>query len=230
MHRLDAFGTDRFQRLELVSPLADWAHVRQAASTQFPSALHVIINCTGLGARQLFNDQSMYAVRGQTLRVRNPLQTRRGLVRLDRYLQCDGDPDSDRGEFTYIFPHDEYIVLGGVGQPANEDMLANATTTQSILARCARLWPDLQCLIDDPACFRANSLGTRVGLRPARRGGVRLEVDAALSTPHVALLHNYGHAGEGVTLSWVRCRIFSTWRCSSHLCLAGAGFSSLSPS
>ena len=145
----------------------------------------------------------MYAVRGQTLRVRNPLHTPRGLVRLDRYLQCDGDPDSDRGEFTYIFPHDDYIVLGGVGQPGNEDMYADTATTLSILARCARLWPDLQCLIDDPACFRANSLGTRVGLRPARRGGVRLEVDAALSTRNVALLHNYGHAGEGVTLSWV---------------------------
>ena len=38
-----------------------------------------------------------------------------------------------------------------------------------------------------------------IGLRPARKGGnIRLEWDAV--SPSV--LHNYGHGGAGVTLSW----------------------------
>jgi D-amino-acid oxidase len=37
----------------------------------------------------------------------------------------------------------------------------------------------------------------RVGLRPFRRGGVRLGRE-----PGRRLVHNYGHGGSGVTLSW----------------------------
>jgi hypothetical protein len=37
----------------------------------------------------------------------------------------------------------------------------------------------------------------RVGLRPFRRGGVRLEAEAG-----TRIVHNYGHGGSGVTLSW----------------------------
>ncbi len=44
-----------------------------------------------------------------------------------------------------------------------------------------------------------------IGVRPHRKGGVRLELEAApLQTPagkkHV--IHNYGHGGAGITLSW----------------------------
>ena len=42
-------------------------------------------------------------------------------------------------------------------------------------------------------------LKTVVGLRPYRRGGFRLE-DEYVEGKH--LIHNYGHAGDGVSLSW----------------------------
>jgi D-amino-acid oxidase len=37
----------------------------------------------------------------------------------------------------------------------------------------------------------------RVGLRPFRREGVRVECEGG-----IAVVHNYGHGGSGVTLSW----------------------------
>ncbi|HMC79917.1 MAG TPA: FAD-dependent oxidoreductase, partial [Acidimicrobiia bacterium] len=37
----------------------------------------------------------------------------------------------------------------------------------------------------------------RVGLRPFRRDSVRLERE-----PGARVIHNYGHGGSGVTLSW----------------------------
>ena len=39
-----------------------------------------------------------------------------------------------------------------------------------------------------------------VGLRPFRLGGVRLEYEYYKGKLHV--IHNYGHGGSGVTLSW----------------------------
>jgi D-amino-acid oxidase len=44
-----------------------------------------------------------------------------------------------------------------------------------------------------------------IGVRPHRHGGVRVEVDAqslAGTTKPKVLLHNYGHGGAGITLSW----------------------------
>jgi D-amino-acid oxidase len=38
----------------------------------------------------------------------------------------------------------------------------------------------------------------RKGVRP-RRTGVRLELDVG---PGPAIIHNYGHGGAGITLSW----------------------------
>ena len=46
---------------------------------------------------------------------------------------------------------------------------------------------------------RERILKTVVGLRPYRRGGFRLE-EEHLAGKH--LIHNYGHAGDGVSLSW----------------------------
>ena len=39
----------------------------------------------------------------------------------------------------------------------------------------------------------------RVGLRPCRRGGVRCEMEVMGSK---TVVHNYGHGGSGITLSW----------------------------
>jgi len=49
--------------------------------------------------------------------------------------------------------------------------------------------------IDEPRVLAA-----RVGLRPFRRSGVRLERDQLPDGRIV--IHNYGHGGSGFTLSW----------------------------
>ena len=40
-----------------------------------------------------------------------------------------------------------------------------------------------------------------VGLRPSRKGGVRLEKEMLLGGGAV-VVHNYGHGGEGYQISW----------------------------
>jgi D-amino-acid oxidase len=47
---------------------------------------------------------------------------------------------------------------------------------------------------------RSDVIAQRVGLRPYRRAGIRLE-SARLGDGR-PVIHNYGHGGAGFTLSW----------------------------
>jgi len=135
-----------------------------------------VIDCAGLGARELAADPSLHAVRGQIVRVDNP--------GLDRVLIDEHSGPA----ITYIVPRSQDVVLGGTSEAHQEDRTPNPEHTRQILARCIALEPRL-------AGARVRSVA--VGLRPAR-ASLRLEVDPA--DPRV--IHNYGHGGAGVTLSW----------------------------
>uniref|UniRef100_A0A668ASP0 D-aspartate oxidase n=1 Tax=Myripristis murdjan TaxID=586833 RepID=A0A668ASP0_9TELE len=66
-------------------------------------------------------------------------------------------------------------------------------TQMSIIERCSRLEPSLS---------KAKVLSTWVGLRPGRRN-VRVErEEVLLQGRRVPVVHNYGHGGGGVTISW----------------------------
>lgn len=146
------------------------------------AACSVVVNCAGLGARELAGDRDMRASRGQVLRI---LQ-RGGMQRV--YLDDDG-PNA----VAYIVPRTRDIVLGGSDVEGSEGLAPDPLVTADILRRCARLDPLLGTLT--PADVRA----VACGLRPVR-STVRLEVERV--APDRWLLHNYGHGGAGVTLSW----------------------------
>ena len=136
-----------------------------------------VINCAGLGARELAADPSVYPVRGQVVRVDNPGVTQ---VWIDEH---------SGPAITYIVPRSGDVVLGGTSEDHQEDRAPNPEHTRQILARCAALEPRL-------AGARVRSVA--VGLRPAR-ASVRL---AAEPRGAGLVVHNYGHGGAGVTLSW----------------------------
>ena len=91
---------------------------------------------------------------------------------------------------TYIVPRSEDCVLGGTAEEGRWDTEPAPETAASILRRCAAL---------EPRLGEAEVLEHRVGLRPGRPQ-VRLELqELPDGTP---LVHNYGHGGSGVTISW----------------------------
>ena len=61
------------------------------------------------------------------------------------------------------------------------------------MTRIARILDRTRALV--PALAGAEVLGEKVGLRPCRRGGPRVERDGRI-------VHAYGHGGAGMTLSW----------------------------
>jgi D-amino-acid oxidase len=94
---------------------------------------------------------------------------------------------------AYIVPRLHDVVLGGTDDEGNESTEPDPTVTQGILRRCAQLAPDF------PAPTPDDVLSVVCGLRPVR-STVRLEAEHP--TPERLLVHNYGHGGAGVTLSW----------------------------
>ena len=136
-----------------------------------------VINCAGLGARELAHDPMVHPVRGQVVRVANP-----GLTRV--WIDEHSGP-----AITYIVPRSRDVVLGGSSDEHQEDRTPDPRLTREIVARCAALEPSLA---DAPI------LSVAVGLRPARTP-LRLELEAR---PRGLIIHNYGHGGAGVTLSW----------------------------
>jgi D-amino-acid oxidase len=132
-----------------------------------------VVNCAGLGARELAGDGTLTAVRGQVVRVAAPAVTHWFL------------DQSDRERLVYVVPRERDVVLGGTAQEGVEERTPDPATTEAIRARCAR---------HVPAVRDAPVLDVAVGLRPARPA-VRLEAEGRV-------VHCYGHGGAGVTLAW----------------------------
>ncbi|MGH2485013.1 MAG: FAD-dependent oxidoreductase, partial [Ktedonobacterales bacterium] len=146
----------------------------------------LVVNCAGLGARELLGDHELIPSRGQVVRIR---ATPYWQSILDHVILDDSDPD----KVTYIVPRIHDIVLGATAIEGEESVDVDDETTNAILARCAALVPELADLA------RADILNIAVGLRPTRPA-IRLEREQI--TPERAVIHNYGHGGAGVTLSW----------------------------
>ena len=135
----------------------------------------VVVNCVGLGARELCGDEEVRPVRGQVIFI-------------------DQDPgighfDQQPETLTYTIPRSDVTVLGGTAQVDDWGMDIRAEDDKLILSKVEALWPELD---------RSRIIGGAVGLRPSR-SEVRLDVEYIGERK---VVHNYGHGGAGVTLSW----------------------------
>ena len=137
----------------------------------------LVVNCTGLAARELTKDDDLHPIRGQVVRVEPGS--------CHRFIQAGGV----RLPLAYVIPRSDCTVLGGTAEEGVWDLDVDPATSDSILARCRALAPELA---------RANVLSQAVGLRPGR-SEVRLETERRRGG---IIIHNYGHGGGGVTLSW----------------------------
>jgi len=141
-------------------------------------AADVVVDCAGLGARELLGDQQLHPIRGQILRVSNP--------GLERFVLDEEHPAG----VTYIVPRSTDCILGGTSEHGEWDTRPSRSVAEAILERCVELEPRLQ---------QATIIEHRVGLRPGR-AAIRLEREELPGGK--LLVHNYGHGGAGVTLSW----------------------------
>ncbi|MFC4507452.1 MULTISPECIES: NAD(P)/FAD-dependent oxidoreductase [Streptomyces] len=138
----------------------------------------VVVNCAGLGARELVGDLSVRPQRGQLVVVENP--------GVDTWLVAA----TSGAELVYLFPQPGRLLLGGTAEDDAWSREPDPAVAEGIVRRCAGLRPEVA---------GARILEHRVGLRPVRPA-VRLEREA-LPDGRV-LVHHYGHGGAGVTVAW----------------------------
>jgi D-amino-acid oxidase len=136
----------------------------------------LVINCAGIGARHLVQDADLQPHRGQVAIVPK-------IESLSAAIVCDDEP------LMYAIPRTNDCVFGGTNE-LSDNLAADPATTSRIVTECSRVLN-----VDKPRV-----LAERVGLRPFRKSGVRIERGQLRDGRPV--IHNYGHGGAGFTLSW----------------------------
>ena len=152
------------------------ANVRFEKLEDVDRKFDLVINCAGIGARELVGDADLEPHRGQVAIVPK-------IKGLACAIVCDDEP------LMYAIPRANDCVFGGTND-LGDNLAADPATTQRIVVECSRVLK-----IDKPPV-----LAERVGLRPFRKSGVRLE--RCHLRDGRTVVHNYGHGGAGFTLSW----------------------------
>lgn len=132
----------------------------------------ILVNASGLGAKQLAGDDEVVGVRGQTM-----------------FVKCDVKQATmlQGSEYTYAIPRISAggVILGGVSQPSITDTTVDQSLKKDILERVNRItgnkfaWVDVERDVQDI-----------VGFRPGRRGGIRVQRDGDI-------VHAYGGGSLG---------------------------------
>ncbi|KAJ8088442.1 hypothetical protein PM082_022515 [Marasmius tenuissimus] len=175
------------------------------AANKQPSPVDAVVVCTGLGTRNLggIEDKEMYPIRGQTVLVKAPW------IKFGRTFSGPAGPSHHD---SYVIPRRSGDVVVG-GTFGNDDWYptARSETTEAILRRGLSLCPELAPpeiraqrtpTVDD---VRPLIVESGCGLRPARKGGIRLETlffHLEGKEKKIPVVTNYGHAGAGFQSSW----------------------------
>uniref|UniRef100_A0A4X1V9U4 D-aspartate oxidase n=1 Tax=Sus scrofa TaxID=9823 RepID=A0A4X1V9U4_PIG len=141
-------------------------------------SFNIVVNCSGLGSKQLVGDMEIFPVRGQVLKVQAPW--------VKHFIR-------DGSGLTYIYPGIANVTLGGTRQKGDWNLSPNAEISKQILSRCCALEPSLRGACD---------IREKVGLRPSRPG-VRLEKELLVQgSQRLPVVHNYGHGSGGIAMHW----------------------------
>jgi len=136
----------------------------------------IVINCPGLEARTLVKDENVVPIRGQLLRVRMPWL---------KHAIIAGD--------SYMLPNSELVVVGGTRTVGDWNRNVDPNDTKTILENASKIYPSIR---------DAQIANVWAGLRPSRNKP-RIERETInYGVNKLEVIHNYGHGGSGVTLSW----------------------------
>lgn len=138
----------------------------------------VVINCTGLGARELVPDRSLTPILGHAIALHAPW------VKYFTFIE-----DTSNSYYTLVCPRAEEVYVGGCMLPGKDVKDLTPDITAKVMKRVTAMFPNLK---------GARVLDTYTAARPGRKH-IRLELE------HVgdqAVIHNYGHGGNGINCHW----------------------------
>lgn len=144
--------------------------------------VNLTVNATGLAARKLVPDSSVYPIRGQTVTVRGEA----------RQITTMFYPDANASITPRI--GSGVSMLGSSYQSGNWDPKPDSSITMKILERCK---PFAKELLNEDGEFEVISVN--IAFRPGRKGGPRVEMETMMTDEgeEKFVCHEYGHAGGG---------------------------------
>ncbi|CAG8527878.1 8719_t:CDS:1 [Ambispora gerdemannii] len=162
----------------------------------------IVINCTGIHSRTLggVQDANVYAVRGEIVVVELP--PTHVTWSFKRYPRGSNE-GIFKGPVTYVIPRNNgEVVLGGTYVENDYTTVPDPVIAESIIKRCLATRPDLLPVGQKELKIKRHG----VGLRPARKGGIRVEAEWINSIlgrdKRILVCHNYGHGGYGYQSSY----------------------------
>ena len=150
-----------------------------ASISDVPTGYDIVVNCSGLGAKTLVNDASVFPIRGQIVRLERP-------AHINNSYRVVHEPPG----LTLILPRSGDLLLGGTTSNSNFNTDPSDDETQEIIDRCSKVIPELKKL---------KVLGSQAALRPGRD---TVSLEAELLDDGKVLIHNYGHGGSGYTIGY----------------------------
>ena len=171
-------------------------HLQDSASEM---DCQMVINCTGLGAREVVPDPDVVPARGVLLHFDRDACVRRSPVAHGSYGPNSNDvvisvfeePWASETQPAYLIPRGSSIVVGGTYLEGDEETLVRDAERKKILKNAEMLGIDL-----DSVAIKHES----VGFRPYR-SPVRCEFDkSGTVSDRIPIFHSYGYGGSGWTV------------------------------
>jgi D-amino-acid oxidase len=165
----------------ILTDIRDAKHLSHTGKTP-----NVIVNASGLGSLKLggVKDTTMAPARGQVVLVRNESTP---------MLICSGTADG-RGEEMYVMQRAAGggTILGGTYDIGNWESQPDPNIAARIMQRVVTARPEIA---NGKGVGGLSVIRHAVGLRPWRKGGLRLEEEKL--DDETWIVHNYGHSGWG---------------------------------
>ena len=140
----------------------------------------IVINCTGIGSKDLAKDSLVHPIRGQIV-MGKPITG----VKVDK-IYIDEEAHNN---LSYIVPRSDGVLMGGTAEVGEYSTDIGMNEVKTIIQRCSNVIPELSS---------AQVIKYYAALRPAR-AEVRLQSQQIDDT---FVVHNYGHSGSGWSLCW----------------------------
>lgn len=209
MHRDTCTGLQRSLGKLSRKPPARLIRVSTLPSLQSAAALvpdaSLVVNATGLGSQDMpeASESLAYPIRGQTVLVHAP-----------RFRDMDTAHCISKigsGGASYVIPRARsgFVILGGTFHArVSNPLTPDPAVTERILKDAVLLAPELlpeNVDAHDPNAWKSvEVVGVNIGVRPAREGGARVELDSKpvyVGHRPVGVIHAYGIGPAGYQAS-----------------------------